>query len=113
MNTAEAFATAYADAVCAFVQTGVVHHVNWSPGDGGWFADPADPGSGADDQDFLVGSTWSSLVGPVDVVTDCEALGFSAVALHHAVRSRVLHNGVGATAVALKAIEAPARGARR
>ena len=102
MNTAEAFATAYADAVCAFVQTGELHHVNWSTRDHGWFADPADFGSGADDQDFLVGSTWPSLIGPLDVATDPAMPGFTTQALHAAVRARLLANGVAEAAIATK-----------
>ena len=102
MNTPEAFATAYADAICAYVQTGELFHVNWSTRDHGWFADPADFGSGADDQDFLIGSTWLSLVGTLDVVTDPAAPGFTATALHAAVRQRLLANGVAEAAIASK-----------
>lgn len=103
MNTPEAFATAYADAVRAFVQTGALHHVNWSRPDRGWFADPADEGSGADDQDFLVGSTWPALVGPLDVPTDPTAAAFSELALHAAVRARLLASGVAQAVTAAKA----------
>jgi hypothetical protein len=102
MNTAENFAEAYADAVVRFVESGELHHVNWSARDDGWFADPADAGSGSDDQDFLVGDRWQALTGRFELETDPRADGFSVEAIREAVRSRLMSNGVAAAAVATR-----------
>jgi CheY-like chemotaxis protein len=95
-NPVESFATAYAEAVVQFLQTGTPHQVAWRSRDQRWTADCLHAEKGSKQPSFRVDSTWSWLTGPLGLTTEAAAAGSSPDAVRQAVYQRVLMQGCGA-----------------
>lgn len=105
----DSYASAYADAVLAFLASGTIHEIYFDVDAAEFRSHPVEDGTAPDDVMQFISSGWDQGIGEVGAEKNPKSPRYSATALHYAIVATLSESGFAAQNATLlvRAAESP------